>query len=356
MTDLRVLWMVLLAALAGALLYVLAPVLTPFLIAALLAYIFNPLVTRLEGWHVPRTLSVLCLFVVLGGVFTLLGLWLVPRLQQEVGAFAGKLPDYLDAVQHRFLPWLQSLLGEPVVQPDLASLKEKVLEHWREVSSAAGGVLATLTRSGMRVAAWLVNLVLVPVVAFYLLRDWNRIVENVRALVPGRLRPRVGQLARETDEVLGAFLRGQLSVMLALGIIYSTGLWLIGLDLALPIGLVSGLVSFVPYLGFIVGLVSASIAALFQFQDVWMVAWVAAAFGVGQLLDGTLLTPNLVGDRIGLHPVAVIFAVLAGGQLFGFFGVLLALPTAAVTLAWLRHVHEGLVRSMPPARKRRRRS
>lgn len=351
MTDLRVLWMLLAAALASALLYVLAPVLTPFVIAALLAYVFNPLVTRLEDWRVPRTLSVLLLFVLLAVLLTLLGLWLMPRVQQEISAFAARLPDYLDSLQNRLLPWLQSLLGAQTALLDLDVLKQQFLAHWQEVGSAAGEALASLSRSGLRVAGWLANLVLVPVAAFYLLRDWNRIVVNVHALFPARLRARVGQLARETDEVLGAFLRGQLSVMLALAIIYSAGLWLIGLDLALPIGLVSGLVSFVPYLGFIVGLASASIAAFFQFPDVAMVAWVPVVFVVGQVFDGMLLTPNLVGERIGLHPVAVIFAVLAGGQLFGFFGVLLALPAAAVILVWLRHLHGALV--VPPKKARR---
>ncbi|HWR88038.1 MAG TPA: AI-2E family transporter [Acidiferrobacterales bacterium] len=357
MTDLRVLWMMLALALAGALLYVLAPVLTPFLIAALLAYMFNPLVTHLEGWRVPRTLSVLLLFVLLGGLLTLLLLWLVPRAQLEISTFAGKLPGYLDTLQHTLLPWLQSLLGEQAGLFDFNILKQQFLDHWREVGSAAGEVLGTLSRSGMRVAGWLVNLVLVPVVAFYLLRDWNGIVARVYGLFPLLLQPQVARLARETDEVLGAFLRGQLLVMLMLAFIYSAGLWLIGLDLALTIGLVAGLVSFVPYLGFIVGLAAASVAAFFQFQDVWMLVWVLAVFGAGQALDGMLITPTLVGERIGLHPVAVIFAVLAGGQLFGFFGVLLALPAAAVMVVWLRHLHGGLLRSVAakPAHKTRRR-
>ncbi len=357
MTDLRVLWMMLALALAGVLLVVLAPVLTPFLIAALLAYMFNPLVTRLEGWRVPRTLSVLLLFVLLGSLLILLVLWLVPRAQLEINTFAGKLPGYLDTLQHRLLPWLQSLLGEQAGLFDFNILKQQLIDHWREVGTATGEVLATLSRSGMRVAGWLVNLVLVPVVAFYLLRDWNGIVARVHGLFPPALQPRVARLARETDAVLGAFLRGQLLVMLALACIYSTGLWLIGLDLALPIGLVAGLVSFVPYLGFIVGLAAASVAAFFQFQDVWMLVWVLAVFGAGQALDGMLITPTLVGERIGLHPVAVIFAVLAGGQLFGFFGVLLALPAAAVMVVWLRHLHGGFIRSVAakPARKTRRR-
>lgn len=356
MTDLRAIWIALLLALAGILLYHLAPVMTPFLIAALLAYVFNPLVTRLEALRMPRTLSVLLLFVLLAGLLGALVLWLVPLLQARLTAFAGRLPEYLDAFQQTILPWLKSILGEQAALLDVASLKDRVIEHWQEIGRAGGEVFATLTQSGMRVAGWVMTILLVPVVAFYLLRDWNRIVLRVQQLFPVSMQPKLAQLARETDLVLGGFLRGQLSVMLALGVIYSTGLWLIDLDLALPIGVVSGLVSFVPYLGFIVGLGMAGVAALFQFQDAWMLLWVLAVFGVGQVLDATFLTPTLVGDRVGLHPVAVIFALLAGGQLFGFMGVLLALPVAAVLLVWLRHAHDDLLRERPAvARKPRRR-
>lgn len=352
MTDLRAVWLLLSITLTGALLYFLAPVLTPFLIAALLAYIFNPLVTRLEVWRIPRALSVLLLFLLLGGALILTGVWLVPRVQQQLTSFAGHLPGYLDGLQVWLKPWADTLLGEQAALLDFNAIKQQLLAHWQELGGAAGDVLTALTRSGMRVAGWLVNLVLVPVVAFYLLRDWNRIVARVPALFPATLRPRLKALARETDEVLGAFLRGQLSVMLALAIVYTGGLLAIGLDLALPIGIVAGLVSFVPYLGFIVGLLSAGVAALFQFQDTWMLAGVLLVFGSGQVLDAIFFTPNFVGGRIGLHPVAVIFAVLAGGQLFGFFGVLLALPAAAVIVVWVRHLHRSFAST--PRRPRRR--
>lgn len=356
MTDVRGLVILLGLVVTGALFTLLAPVLTPFLLSAILAYMFNPVVTRLEAFRVPRALSVLMLFLLLAGALTLLTLWLVPRIQLQITSFSQALPGYLESLQRQLLPLLQSLTGQDLEMPDLATFRQQLQAHWQELGTAAGNVFETLTRSGMRVAGVLINLVLVPVVLFYLLRDWNGIVRRVGELFPRSLRPRVNALARETDEVLGAFLRGQLLVMLSLAVIYSTGLWIIGLDLALPIGVTAGLVSFVPYLGFIVGLASASLAALFQFQDAWMLVWVLAVFGAGQLLDGTLLTPSLVGDRIGLHPVAVIFAVLAGGQLFGFFGVLLALPSAAVILVWLRHLHGKLVGPEPAARRSRRRT
>jgi len=356
MTDVRAVWIVLGLSLTGVLFYLLAPVLTPFLLSATLAYMFNPLISRLEGWRIPRALGVALLYILLAGLLTLLFVWLVPRMQQQVTSFAAALPGYLDMAQQNLLPMLQAWFGDQIQLPDLSGLREQILAHWRELGTAAGNILDTLTASGKRIVGWLVNLVLVPVVLFYLLRDWNRILVRLRENLPASLRPRLLAMARETDEVLGAFLRGQLLVMLALGVVYSTGLWLVGLNLALPIGILSGLVSFVPYLGFIVGIVTATIAAFFQFQDAWMLLWVVAVFGIGQLLEGVVLTPKLVGDRIGLHPVAVIFAVMAGGQLFGFFGVLLALPSAAALVVWLRHLHARLLRDDRPTRRARRKT
>jgi predicted PurR-regulated permease PerM len=169
---------------------------------------------------------------------------------------------------------------------------------------------------------------------------------QLRNLLPRRIEPVIVGLARESDEVLGAFLRGQFVVMLALGGIYSLGLFIIGLDFSLLIGMLAGLVSFVPYLGLIVGIVVAGIAALIQFQEFWPLLPVIGVFGIGQLIEGMLLTPLLVGDRIGLHPVAVIFAVLVGGHLFGFFGVLLALPVAAIIMVLLRHTHDEYLNSV----------
>jgi len=150
----------------------------------------------------------------------------------------------------------------------------------------------------------------------------------------------VSTLAREIEEVLGAFMRGQLMVMLALGVIYAAGLWLVGLDLAFIIGMIAGVLSIVPYLGTAVGVIAAVIAALFQFQDVFHTVMVLVVFAAGQSLEGMVLTPRLVGDRVGLHPVAVIFAVLAGGQLFGFLGILLALPVASALNVLVGHLHQ----------------
>ena len=205
--------------------------------------------------------------------------------------------------------------------------------------------MSSLGRSGQVLLGWLTYLLLIPVVTFYLLRDWDILVASVRDLLPQRAAPTITKLAGEIDAVLAEFLRGQLTVMLALALIYTVGLWMVGLDLAFVIGMLAGLVSFVPYMGVVVGLSSAVIAAFLQFQDVVHLAGVAAVFGVGQVLEGMVLSPMLVGDRIGLHPVAVIFAVMAGGQLFGFFGVLVALPVAAAVVVVLRHSRDEYLKS-----------
>jgi predicted PurR-regulated permease PerM len=218
-------------------------------------------------------------------------------------------------------------------------------QYWQQAGSAAATVFGGLSRSGMAVLEFIANLTLIPVVTFYLLRDWDGMVARIRELLPRAIEPTVVRLANESDAVLGSFLRGQVSVMLALGAIYTLGLSLIGIDLALLIGMIAGLVSFVPYLGVIVGFGAGLIAALVQHGDLLHVLLVAGVFGFGQIIEGFVLTPWLVGDKIGMHPVAVIFAIMAGGQLFGFLGVLLALPVAAVIMVVLRWLHERYTES-----------
>jgi len=351
MTDYRSLLAVVLVVLTGWLFYLLAPVLTPFLIAAVLAYMFNPLVVRLEQWRVPRVLAVVIVFFLVLSLLVGLIAVLVPMIERQVTGFVARLPGYLEWAQTQLVPILkkwQTLI--PALEPE--NLKQAFLDHWQQAGNWVSRAAANLTRSGLGLFSWLVNLVLVPIVMFYMLLDWNHMVQSIRGLFPPAFRGRVTQLARETDEVLGSFLRGQLSVMASLGTIYSLGLWMVGLNLALPIGLAAGLVSFVPYLGFITGLIAAGTAAWLQFQDPMMIVWVAAVFLAGQVLDALFLTPRLVGGRIGIHPVMVIFAIMAGGKLFGFFGVLLALPVAAVLKVWLRQVHAYYMKS--PRRPRRR--
>lgn len=338
-------WWLILAAIIGGLLYLLAPVLTPFLFAALLAYLGDPVADYLEAHRFSRTWAVVTVFSIIVLVLLLLLLILIPLLGQELSNLIRRLPAYLDWLQTQVLPWLEKNLGIDLVHFDLAILREQLSQSLGRVGGIAAGILSSVTRSTVAVFGWLVNLVLIPVVTFYLLRDWDLLIARIRNLLPRRIEPVVTQLTREANEVLGAFLRGQLMVMLALGVIYSLGLATIGLEFSLLIGMLAGLISFVPYLGSIVGVVMAGIAALVQFQDLLHLVLVLMVFGIGQTIEGMVLTPWLVGDRIGIHPVAVIFAVLAGGHLFGFFGILLALPVAAVVMVLLRHSHDEYLKS-----------
>lgn len=328
-----------LVVIAGFLCYLLAPVLVPFAIAAILAYVADPLVDRLEARHLSRTLSVSIVFIVLSLIAIIALLFFIPLLQNQVTVLANKVPVYIDWLQNTGIPWLTAKLGIDDSVFNLQQLKESTQQYWKTAGGVATKLLGAVSHSGFVLMNIVANLLLIVVVTFYLLRDWDILMERIRGLLPRRSEPVIVQLAQQSDEVLGAFLRGQVLVMLALSIVYSAGLMMMGLDLALLIGMMAGLVSFVPYLGFIIGIVAAGIAALFQFQELMPLLYVAIVFGIGQMLEGMLLTPLLVGDRIGLHPVAVIFAVLAGGQLFGFVGVLLALPVAAVIVVVLRYLN-----------------
>lgn len=325
---------------AGWLVWLLAPVLTPFAAGALLGYLGDPLVDRLQKLRLSRTLAVCVVFGAMLLVLVLALLLLVPLIESQVTRLIQSLPAYLDWIQNRLAPWVQDRFGAGAEVLDVDQLAVVLREHWQQAGGIAATVLGSISRSGMAVIGWIMTLVLIPVVAFYFMRDWDDLLESIRELLPRRVEPTVVTLARESNEVLGSFLRGQLMVMLALGVIYSAGLWLVGLDLAFLIGMVAGLISFVPYLGSIVGVLAACVAAAAQFTDLIHIVFVLAVFGIGQTLEGMVLTPLLVGDRIGMHPVAVIFAVLAGGQLFGFVGVLLALPVAAVIMVLLRHAHD----------------
>ncbi|MBX3724720.1 MAG: AI-2E family transporter [Xanthomonadales bacterium] len=340
MNPVRWFWLVV-ALIAGLLVWLLGPVLTPFLAGALVAYLGDPLVDRLERtgrgrWRLGRTGAVVLVFALLAMLLAAAVLLLVPMLERQVLRLVESLPGWLAWLQESALPWLGARLGIELGGGDLPDLSELAREHWQSAGGVAAGMASGLTRSGMAVVSFLINLVLIPVVAFYLMRDWDLLVARIHGLLPRASAPTVTRLARESDQVLGAFFRGQLLVMLALAVIYSVGLAALGVDLALLIGIVAGLVSFVPYLGTFVGVAMAVAASVFQFGEAWHLVAVLALFAVGNLLEGMVLQPWLIGDRIGLHPVAVIFAVLAGGQLFGFTGVLLALPVAAVLVVLLR--------------------
>ncbi len=326
----------LLIALALLLLYLLSPILTPFVAAAILAYICNPLVQRLCVMKVPRTLAVVLVMLALLLLFAGLLLIMLPLLEKEISLFAARLPGLIEAVRVRLLPQLQQWFGVDL-QWDSTALKDLLVSHWQSAGGAAKSLLPWLGSSGGKILAALINLLLIPVAMFYLLRDWNELIARLDALIPRHWHDKVCEIGSEVDGVLAEFLRGQIAVILLMSAFYSLVLWLAGLEFALPIGIIAGMLVFIPYLGMIIGLLLATLAAVMQFTELSSVVWVWAVFGVGQLLEGMLVTPWLVGERIGLHPLAVIFALLAFGQLFGFFGILLALPMSAILLVGLRH-------------------
>lgn len=326
---------------AAWLVYLLAPVLMPFAFAAMLAYLGDPLADKLETYRLSRITAVIVVFSVMSLVLFLVLLLLVPQLEYQVGRLVNNLPAYAAWLNQDVIPWAQRQLGLDIKPVAIDELIDVFKNHWQKAGGIAANVMRSLSRSGAVIAEWLMNLLLVPVVTFYLLRDWDKLVAGIYDLLPRRIAPTAAKLADEVNSVLAAFVRGQFYVMLGLGVVYSIGLSIIGLDLALLIGMMAGLISFVPYLGAIVGIVMACAAALVQFHDALYLIPVAVVFMVGQSLESMLLTPLLVGDKIGLHPVAVIFAVLAGGQLFGFLGILLALPVASVVMVLLRHMHES---------------
>ncbi|WP_154223404.1 AI-2E family transporter [Marinicella rhabdoformis] len=327
------------AILVGYLVYLLSPILTPFAVSALLAYLFDPLADKLESWKFSRSISVTIVFFVITLIVIGVALLLIPALEQQISSFVSRLPMYFEWLSENLTPWLQQNFGLQTDLFDISELGALIKSHWSQAGGIAQNIISSVGKSGMVVVNWMMNGLLIPVVTFYLLRDWDIITARVGELVPRPYYNTVNQLTRDSNAVLSSFLRGQLSVMLALGTIYTIGLWLVGIELSLLIGMGAGMVSFVPYLGTIVGLIAGVIAAFMQFGDINHIIYVLIVFGIGQLMEGFILTPWLVGDRIGLHPVAVIFSVLAGGQLFGFVGVLLGLPLAAVIMVLLRYGH-----------------
>lgn len=341
MTDLQRLLPIAAVVLAVLLVHSLLPILSPFLVGALLAYLGDPAADRLESLGLSRTLSVCVVFLGFTLLLFIALLITIPMIGRQLDILITKLPVWLDIVQHRVMPWLQQQLSLPDESLQIASLKTAITDHWQTAGGIVSEIGKRIAGSSMAMVAVIANLVLIPVVSFYLLRDWDVMIDKIHDLLPRKWEGVISELTRECDEILGAFIKGQLLVMLALGIIYSIGLKVVGLELALLLGLLAGLASIVPYLGFIVGIAAASVAAYFQFHEWMPLLWVAVVFGIGQVLESVILTPLLVGDRIGLHPVAVIFAVMAGGQLAGFVGVLLALPVAAVIMVWLRYLHRS---------------
>ena len=337
----------------GFLIGALAPVLTPFIAGAILSYIAAPVVAWLATHQVPRAAGAVLIVLTIGALIAGLVLVVVPLVSAEISQIATKMPELITRAQTEWLPWVNAKIGT-TISFDLTQLKSLVQDHAGAVGDLSAQLAGSLKLGGLMLLGVLVNVMLLPVVMFYLLRDWPTLIDGIDHLVPRAARPMVRNLAREIDAVLSEFLRGQGLVMLALATYYCIALKLAGLQFWLPVGLVTGLLVFIPYIGFGMGFLLGMLAALTQFSSAGAIIVVAVIFGVGQILEGFALTPYLVGDRIGLHPLAVIFALMAFGQLFGFVGVLLALPASAALLVALRVMQRSLAEAenspvAPPA-------
>ena len=324
-------------------LYLLKPVVIPFVGAFLIAYLLSPLVDTLHGYKLPRWLSISVVFIGLAILMFLAFWYLIPLIWEQIKYAKDSIPKGIQWINETLLPWVASTFQVDEMEIDTQQFSITIMTYIQENYSvdSAQTMLLRLAQSGLNFIQVGGTVVLIPIIAFYFLLDWERMLQRLRNLIPRRYEASTLRIVGECHNVLGAFVKGQLLVMVLLGVVYAIGLQLIGLEVGLIIGMVAGLASIIPYLGFAVGIIAAVIATFFQFGLDWMqLVLVLVVFMVGQAVEGYILQPFLLGDKIGLSPVAVVFAVLAGAQLAGFLGMLIALPVAAVIVVLLRHVHE----------------
>ena len=324
-------------------LYLLKPVVLPFIAAFLVAYLFSPLVDKLHRIGLPRWLSIGIVFIGIGVIVTLAIWYVVPLVWQQLIYARDSIPAGIHWLNYTFLPWVSQTFNVEAMEIDTEQISKVVMEYIQTNYSADSiqSVVLRVAQSGLNFIQIGGVVVLIPIIAFYFLLDWDRMLESLRRLIPRHYEKTTLGIVGECHNVLGAFVKGQFLVMFLLGVVYAVGLQLIGLEVGLIIGMIAGLASIIPYLGFGVGIIAAVIATLFQFGIDWThLALVIIVFMIGQAIEGYILQPFLLGDKIGLSPVAVVFAVLAGAQLAGFLGMLIALPVAAVIVVLLRHARE----------------
>ena len=318
------------ALLLFGVLWLLREVLLPFVLGMTLAYLLDPVADRLERLGLSRTLATTAILAAFFAVVVIGLLLLYPVLARQIAGLVRRLPELIDQARDRVLPFINSLLeqvgvsGIEQVQAAASGQAEKAVQF-------AVGFLGGLITSGAAIINALSVIVITPVVAFYMIRDWDRLVRLVDDWLPRRHYDVLRAQLLEIDRVLAGFVRGQLTVCAILGAFYAVGLSAIGLEFGLVIGVLSGVLSIIPYVGTFVGFLATAAIALIQFwNEPWWIAAALGIFGLGQFLEGNVITPKLVGEKVGLHPVWLMFALVAFGTLFGFVGVLLAVPAAAV--------------------------
>lgn len=321
-------WLIFSVALI-AVFWLLRPMLLPFVAGAAIAYFLDPVVDRLVVWRVPRWLGTALTLLGFVLLVVLLLLLIVPLIQSQVGALIAALPGYIETIQTKFMPRIYDYLHK-LSPKDVERLREAAGTYAGSAVTFAGGLLRNIVTKGFALFDIVALLIITPVVAFYLLRDWPKVTHTVDNLVPRQQHGLVRRAVAEIDRTLSGFMRGQALVCLSLGIIYGVGLTLVGLDYGATIGIIAGVLSFIPYVGSTFGLVVSMIFAFVQFDETTPIVLTFCVFLFGQIMEGYVLTPKLVGDRVGLHPVWILFALFAGGSLFGFVGILVAVPVAAI--------------------------
>ena len=329
-------------------LYLLKPVVIPFIIAFFIAYLFSPLVDRLQKIGLPRWFSIGTVFIGIGVAVTMAFWYIVPLIWKQLVIARDSIPVGINWINSTFLPWVSNTFNVEQMEIDTNHMSTIVMDYIQTNYSTDSlqAMALRVAQSGLNFIQVGGTVVLIPIIAFYFLLDWRRMLDSLRRLIPRPYEKTTLEIVTECHSVLGAFVKGQFLVMILLGIVYAVGLQLIGLDVGLIIGMIAGLASIIPYLGFAVGIVAAVIATLLQFGVDWMqLALVLVVFMIGQGVEGYVLQPFLLGDKIGLSPVAVVFAVLAGAQLAGFLGMLIALPVAAVIVVLLRHARDSYEKS-----------
>ena len=324
-------------------LYLLKPVVIPFVVAFFMAYLFSPLVEQFCKVGLPRWLSISLVFIGIGIALTLAVWYIIPLVWKQLIIARDSIPVGINWINSTFLPWVSATFNIEEMEIDTTHMSSIVMDYVQTNYSADSiqAMLLRVAQSGLNFIQIGGTVVLIPIIAFYFLLDWQRMLDSLRRLIPRPYEQSTLAVVQECHSVLGAFVKGQFLVMILLGVVYSTGLQLIGLEVGLIIGMIAGLASIIPYLGFAVGIVAAIIATFLQFGIDWMqLVLVLVVFMIGQAVEGYILQPFLLGDKIGLSPVAVVFAVLAGAQLAGFMGMLIALPVAAVIVVLLRHLRD----------------
>lgn len=342
------LWLALAFALL-LLLSLLGPVLMPFIVAGILAYVLNPWVDKLCSircgkFSLPRAVASTLLLVVLVAAILAMLLIMTPILQKEIPQLQDQIPRFLDKLDEMLVPMLSEFGIH--VRLDSAGIKALLTEQMSNSGDVIGkAVLSSIRVGGTALLGMVANLLLIPIVLFYLLMDWHSLITRLGNFIPRRWVHGTSNAVTEVDDILAQYLRGQILVMIVLAAYYSIALSIARFDLALPVGIITGFLVFIPYLGYGLGLVLAVIGAILQFNDFSGLIAVAIIYGIGQMLESFFLTPRLVGERIGLHPLTVIFALMAFGQLFGFIGILVALPASAIISVAVKHLRASYLHS-----------